>query len=173
MRMGFDYGITKDLTVGYGRSTFNKEYDGYIKYRIAHQHKGYKPMPVSILWVSGMTISSSKISNPSLDYFAYRLGYYHQLIVGRKFDETFTLQLSPTFVHRNLVNTTADYNNMIAMGIGGRMKISNRTALILDTYPILYGSNAGYNQFPLSLGFDIETGGHVFSTTYYQYQCDE
>ncbi len=162
MRMGFDYGITKDLTIGYGRSTFNKEYDGFIKYRIAHQHTGKSPIPVSILWVSGMVINSSKITTPALNDFSYRLGYYHQLIVGRKFNELFTLQLSPTFVHRNLVNTAADYNNMFALGIGGRAKISNRTAFIIETFPILYGLNPGYNQIPISLGFDIETGGHVF-----------
>jgi hypothetical protein len=48
------------------------------------------------------------------------------------------------------------------LGVGARLKITNRTALILDTYPILYGDREGYNIFPLSIGFDIETGGHVF-----------
>lgn len=162
MRMGFDYGITKDLTLGYGRSTFNKEYDGFIKYRIAHQHTGLKPIPISLVWVSGMTVNSTKVTDPRIKDFVYKLGYYHQLIIGRKFNEMFTLQLSPTFVHRNLVSFNTDYNNMLALGIGGRMKISNRTALIIDTYPILYGMNSYSNQIPLSVGVDIETGGHVF-----------
>lgn len=160
MRMGFDYGITRDLSIGIGRSTFNKEYDGFVKYRIAHQSTGKKSFPLSIIWVSGTTLNSTKF-DPKLDEFVNRLGYYHQVIAGRKFGEGFTLQLSPTFVHRNLVEFNTDQNNVVAVGIGGRIKISKRSALILDTYPIVYGSST-YNKMPISIGFDIETGGHVF-----------
>ncbi len=161
MRMGFDYGVTKDLTLGIGRSTFNKEYDGFVKYRFAHQHTGLKAFPLSLVWVSGITLNSTKITDPRLNDFSNKLGYYHQLIAGRKFSEAFTLQLSPTFVHRNLVEYHTDMNNMVAVGIGGRVKISRRSAFILDTYPIVYGASS-YNKIPVSIGFDIETGGHVF-----------
>lgn len=162
MRMGFDYGITRNLTIGIGRSTFKKEYDGFVKYRILHQRKGDKPMPVSLIWVSGMTVSTASFSNSKLNTFSNRVGYYHQAIVGRKFSEGFTLQLSPTFVHRNLVEKNTDKNDMLSMGVGARIKVSKRSALILDTYPILYGATQNVNQFPLSIGMDIETGGHVF-----------
>lgn len=162
MRMGFDYGISKNLTIGIGRSTFNKELDGFVKYRFAHQHKGDKPFPLSMVWVSGMTLNSTKITDPRINLFTNRLGYYHQLLLGRKFGQIFTLQLSPTFVHRNMVELTTDLNDMVALGIGSRIRISKRSAFILDTYPILYGGRAGYTKFPLSVGFDIETGGHVF-----------
>lgn len=162
MRMGFDYGVTKNLTLGVGRSTFNKELDGFVKYRIAHQHIGLKPIPVSIVWVSGITMNTTKINEPKVNTIPNRIGYYHQVIVGRKFGEAFTLQLSPTFVHRNLVDLAIEKNDMIAIGVGARIKISNRSAFIVDTYPILTGGREGYNMFPLSLGFDVETGGHVF-----------
>ncbi|MBK9481328.1 MAG: hypothetical protein IPO02_04940 [Bacteroidetes bacterium] len=162
MRMGFDYGVSKNLTLGIGRSTFNKEVDGFFKYRFAHQHKGLHAFPFSMIWVSGITLNSTKITDPKLNLFSNKLGYYHQLIIGRKFNESFSLQLSPTFVHRNLVETRTDYNSMAALGIGARLKMSKRTALIIDTYPIVYGSKEDYNYFPLSIGLDIETGGHVF-----------
>lgn len=162
MRMGFDYGINKNLTIGIGRSTQLKEYDGFIKYRLLHQQKGPRPMPVSVVLVSGMTVKTVPFGNPVFDNFTNRLGYYYQIIVGRKFNNTFTLQLAPTLVHRNLVELNTDKNEMVALGIGGRFKMSNRTALILDTHPILYGARSGYNRFPLSIGVDIETGGHVF-----------
>jgi hypothetical protein len=162
MRFGFDYGVTKDFSIGIGRSTFNKELDGFLKYRLVQQSKGHQSFPVSIVWTSGMTMNTTKITDAELKKTVNRLGYYHQLIVGRKFGTNFTLQVSPTFVHRNLVNTRFDYNNMLALGIGGRIKISNRSALLLDTYPILYGSRENYNTLPLSIGFDVETGGHVF-----------
>ncbi|MBK7762194.1 MAG: hypothetical protein IPI46_02335 [Bacteroidetes bacterium] len=162
MRLGFDYGITKDLTIGYGRSTLNKELDGFLKYRIIQQSKGQKSFPLSILWVSGITLTTVKIIDPELNKLVNRTAYYHQLIVGKKFGNAFTLQLSPTLLHRNLVEYATDKNNMVAIGIGGRVKVSNRTAFILDTYPIVYGARSGYNIFPLSVGVDIETGGHVF-----------
>ena len=162
MRMGFDYGVTKNLTLGFGRSTFNKEYDGFIKYRFAHQQKGKNTFPISLLWVSGLTIKTTLATHPLLNQMNNRMGYYHQLIAGRKFGETFTLQLSPTLVHRNLVDLPTDKNDLIALGIGARVKLSNRMAFILDTYPIFSGAPSAGNYFPLSIGVDIETGGHVF-----------
>ncbi len=162
MRFGFDYGVTKNLSLGFGRSTFNKELDGFVKYRIIPQSKGPGSFPISIVWVSGITMKTAKETDQFRAKMENRIGYYHQLILGRKFGTAFTLQLSPAFVHRNLVEYNSDNNNMVALGIGGRIKLSNRSALILDTYPILYGGRNGYNQIPLSIGFDIETGGHVF-----------
>lgn len=162
MRMGFDYGISKNLTAGIGRSTFNKEVDGFLKYRILHQQKGLRVIPFSLIWVSGSVFNTSKILDPRLNETVNRLSYYHQLIIGRKFSNAFTLQLSPTLVHRNLVELSTDKNNMYALGVGARIKISKRSAFILDTYPILYGARSGYQQFPLSIGIDLETGGHVF-----------
>lgn len=163
MRMGFDYGINKNISVGIGRSTFNKEYDGFIKYRLLQQRSGAKAFPISVLLVHGMTIQSTRFPLNGVEYsFAHRLGYFHQAIFGRKFSDAFTLQLSPTFVHRNLVSLATDKNNMLACGIGSRFKMSNRTALVLDAYPLLYGARKNYNKMPLSIGLDIETGGHVF-----------
>jgi len=162
MRIGFDYGVSKNLTIGIGRSSFHKEADGFVKYRIAHQSKGSNSFPLSIVWASGYTTNSSKITNDALNQFSNRVGYFHQLIAGRKLGDKYTLQLSPTLVHRNLVDLKSDKNDMIAVGIGARVKLSNRTALILDTYPIVYGARDEYNMVPLSIGFDIETGGHVF-----------
>lgn len=161
MRMGFDYGISKNFTLGIGRSTFQKEIDGFAKYRIIHQSKGEKSIPISLILTSGFTLTTVKIENKELNKLENRLGYYHQAIIGRKFDN-FTLQLSPTLVHRNLVPRNQDKNNMIAVGIGARVKLTNRMALILDTYPILAGASKDANKMPISLGIDIETGGHVF-----------
>lgn len=162
MRMGFDYGVSRNLTIGVGRSTFNKEVDGFFKYRMLQQQKGLHVIPVSLIWVSGSVFNTNKIIDPRLNEAANRLSYYHQLIIGRKFSNQFTLQLSPTLVHRNLVELPSDKNNMYALGVGARIKLSNRSAFILDTYPILYGARSGYQQFPLSIGIDLETGGHVF-----------
>lgn len=162
MRMGFDYGINKDLTVGIGRSTFNKELDGFVKYRPIQQQTGIKNIPVSVVAVTGATIQTADFTNPLFNSFENRMGYYSQVIVGRKFSEKVSFQIAPTYVHRNLVETPNDNNSLVALGIGGRFKISNRTAIVLDAHPILSGARKDYNVMPLSIGVDIETGGHVF-----------
>jgi Membrane bound beta barrel domain (DUF5777) len=156
MRLGFDYGVSKNLTLGIGRSTLGKELDGFVKYRIIHQHTGAKAMPISVLYTGGIT--SRKTGSENTD----RLAYYHQLIVGRKFSNAFSLQLSPTFLHQNWISSAYKSNDMVALGIGTRYKLNQRIAVVIDAYPALYGATSGSNTMPLSIGVDLETGGHVF-----------
>ena len=165
MRLGFDFGITPNLMAGFGRSTSKKETDGFVKYRILWQSKGRRNIPISLIWVSGMTING--LHDPVgiegvATTFGRRLGYYHELIIGRKFSERLTLQLSPTLVHNNIVANILVPNDLYAVGFGGRFKLTKRMALVWDyTYAInRFPPNLNYN--PLSLGVDIETGGHVF-----------
>jgi hypothetical protein len=159
MRMSFDYGIKPNLMIGMGRSTFQKEMDGFVKYRIIHQHTGSKAVPVSVLYVAGIT---AKTGDVLPNEFSNRLGYYHQLIIGRKFNNNFSFQLSPTFLHQNYYNLPNTNNDKIALGIGGRYKLNQRFALMLDAFPIVNGATAMVNRMPASIGVDIETGGHVF-----------
>lgn len=161
MRLGFDYGLGTNLTVGVGRSTLNKEIDAFFKYRPIRQGYG-GGSPVSILWVSGITVNTLPWTDTTRkNYFSSRVAYYHEIIIGRKFSEAFSLQVSPIMVHRNLVTNADDKNNLWALGIGARMKLSKRTAFVVDYHPILSGREPGTKD-PLSMGFDIETGGHVF-----------
>jgi Membrane bound beta barrel domain (DUF5777) len=163
MRMGLDYGINKNLSVGIGRSTYLKEIDGFVKYRIAHQHTGVKAIPVSVIYVAAANIITKNQDYPTgKDFFSNKLSYVHQVIIGRKFNNNFSLQVSPTFVHRNVVETNKDFNNVVAVGIGTRYKLTQRMALVLDASPIVYGANSSYNTTALSIGIDLETGGHVF-----------
>jgi hypothetical protein len=162
MRMGFDYGLTKNLTIGIGRTTFKKELDGFIKFRPIWQTSGPGGSPVSVVLVAGMSVQTQKNTDPTKEVtFNSRTGYYYQAIVGRKFSNRFTLQLSPTLVHRNEV-TSADENDVYAVGVGGRYKITRSLAFVVDYFYVANGlpNSAGTN--PLSVGVDIETGGHVF-----------
>jgi len=163
MRMGFDFGITKNFMLGIGRSTNKKEFDEFLKYRLIHQSKGPHSLPFSLIAVAGNTLQTLKrIDTTRENYFSSRLAYYGQLIIGRKFSEGISLQISPTMLHRNSVATTDDPNNMYAVGIGGRLKISRRTALTFDYYYRVNPNKSDGTHNPLSIGFDIETGGHVF-----------
>lgn len=161
-RFGFDYGLGKSLMIGVGRSSVNKELDGFIKYRPVWQSNDPGGIPFSVVLVSGMTLTTAPWAFPERkNYFYHRLAFYNEVIIGRKFSEAFTLQLSPIFVHRNLVPGANDDNNTFALGIGSRLKLTKRTALVLDYHPVLAGRQTG-TEDPLSIGFDIETGGHVF-----------
>ena len=165
MRMGFDFGLSKNLMVGIGRSTTKKEVDGLIKYRLLWQSKGKRNIPVSVLALGGVTVNGLKdaVGNPAIETtFSRRLAYFYSVIVGRKFNERLSLQLSPTLIHQNIVINQLNPNTLYAVGFGGRMKLNKRIAVIWD-YSHVFNRFPGDIRFnPLSIGFDIETGGHVF-----------
>ena len=163
MRMGFDFGITKNIQIGVGRSTFKKELDAYAKWGVLRQSTGEKSFPVTVALVGGVTMNSLPFADPTIkNYFSSRLAYYGQAIIGRKFSDRLTLQLSPTIVHSNLVPLSSDPNDVYALGIGGRIKATNRMAFTVDYFYNFNGLTDDVTYNPLSVGVDIETGGHVF-----------
>ena len=163
IRLGFDYGLSDLITIGIGRSSFEKTYDGFIKYKFLRQSHGKKTMPVTAALLASTAIRTNKSQDPSIDYSTTDRTYYtYQLLIGRKFSENFSFQFSPGLVHRNLVKTNAEKNDVFALGFGGRYKLSKRMSLNLEYIYVLPDQIADNYQNAFSLGFDIETGGHVF-----------
>lgn len=164
IRLGLDYAISDRLTVGIGRSSYKKEVDGFIKYKLLWQATGPKSSPVSVIYVGGTTMNGLKFEDEEVDnYFTSRLGYYHQLIIGRKFSESLTLQIAPTFLHLNIVPETLNRHDIYGGQLGGRIKLTKRLALTADYVFVVNGKDGDVEyKHPLSIGFDIETGGHVF-----------
>lgn len=162
-KIAFDYGLTDWLTIGLGRGTYEKEYDGFVKAKILKQTVNNK-MPLTLSYVGAMFIQS--MSMPDIGGEAYpfvnRLCYMNQLLIARKFSRHFSLQLMPTHLHYNIVPTTDEPNDIFAVGIGGRLKVSNRIAVTAEYYYVLPGSSLNDYHNALSVGIDIETGGHVF-----------
>lgn len=168
MRMSFDYGVTNNIMVGIGRSTLRKEVDGFVKARLVQQSTGPASFPFSVLVAAGTIIyteqertldASGKSANTGI---ADRSSHYVQLIAGRKFNQKFSLQLSPILLHRNLVKKfMGEENTLIAIGGGARYKVSKRVAFTIDYHHPVSGIIASHTD-PLSVGVDIETGGHVF-----------
>lgn len=163
IRLGFEYGIGERLSVGIGRSSYQKAYDGFVKYKILRQSSGDRTMPLTMTWFSSMDLFSLKWQDTERkNYFSSRLSFVHQLLLARKFSDKFSLQVSPTFIHKNLVLTEADDNDTFAMGVGGRLKLTQRVSVNAEYFYLMPGSVAENFVNPLSIGFDIETGGHVF-----------
>ncbi len=163
MRMGLDYGITNYLMVGLGRSTFQKTFDAFFKLKMLRQSTGKRKMPVTLSYVPTIALKTLKFEDPNRkNYFTSRLFFSHQLIIGRKFSEGTSLQVMPTFLHRNLVKTANESNDTYALGIGGRQKLSKRMSFNVEYYYLHPDYKAPGTTNSLSIGFDIETGGHVF-----------
>lgn len=162
MRMSLDYGLTPWMQVGIGRSTTGKELDGVLKFRLLRQVINGLGSPITLSYVAGSTLSTLEWPEPERgNFFSSRIGYYHQLLLGRKLNETFSVQLTPSLVHRNLVATRTEPNDIFALGLGGRFKTNARMALTFD-YFVVPGTKLVDHNNSLSLGIDIETGGHVF-----------
>jgi hypothetical protein len=165
MHLSLEYGISDWLMVGIGRGNYEKTFDGFAKFSILRQSSGGKEMPLSLSVFSSAALKSLKWTDPArTNYFSSRMSYVAQVLVARKFNQSFSLQLTPSFVHRNLVATEMDPNDLYAIGAGGRMKLTKRISLNAEYYylanPKTYMSQKVYD--PLSIGLDIETGGHVF-----------
>lgn len=163
IRLGFEYGLVNRLSLGIGRNSYEQTYDGFVKIKVLRQHTGITNMPLSLSWFSNIALNSEPWSDPDRDNrFGSRICYVNQVIVARKFSERFSLQLMPSHVHRNLVETTRDQNVLFALGMGGRFKIANRISINGEYHYLLPGETADIFNNSLSIGFDIETGGHVF-----------
>jgi hypothetical protein len=162
-RIGADYGITDRLTIVAGRSSFDKAFDGFIKFKLLRQSKGLRNMPFTVVLLGTTCIETLPWAHPERDnLFSSRLYHVGQLIIGRKFSNEFSFQISPTLVHRNLVKTAAEKNDVLALGLAGRIKLNKRFSLNTEYIYLLPDQVAENIHNSFSVGFDIETGGHVF-----------
>ncbi|HRY32345.1 MAG TPA: DUF5777 family beta-barrel protein [Bacteroidales bacterium] len=163
IRFGLEYGVNDRLALGLGRSSYQKTFDGFLKYRILRQSSGKGSMPVSLSLFSSMAINSLKWQVPERKNFqTSRYSYVHQLLLARKFSNRLSLQLTPSLIHKNLVPTEDDKNNLFAAGLGGRFKLTNRTTFNAEYWYLLPDQTTLDVKNCLALGLDVETGGHVF-----------
>jgi opacity protein-like surface antigen len=165
IHFGLDYGITNWLMVGVGRGTYEKTYDGLLKFSALRQSKGKKNIPVSVSLLTTSAYNSLKWEGTGELPFWDRFSYTTQILIARKFSDRLSLEINPSYVHRNIVDTELDPNDVFALGAGGRFKITKRITINAEYYYIFppqrdFRSLTTYD--PLSVGFDIETGGHVF-----------
>jgi opacity protein-like surface antigen len=175
LRLGLDYGISDRLSVGIGRSSYLQTFDGYLKYRLLRQTDQSMRMPVSVslLGTSSYFTNHTPLGDQTVISNSARFNYTFQMLIARKFSSRFSFELTPTFIHYNMVPSAADQNNVFALAGGARMKISKRMAITAE-YNYLFPNQLVSPLFPptparansLSFGWDIETGGHVFQLVF-------
>ncbi|MFP2997278.1 DUF5777 family beta-barrel protein [Spongiivirga sp. MCCC 1A20706] len=160
-RLNFIYGLTDGINIGVSRSSFQKTYEASLKLRLLRQKR--EGMPISLVLFNSVLINTSldKDELPKLE-FDNRLGYAVQALISSKLSDNLSLQLVPTLFHDNLVAFEPQENTQYALGLGGRQKLTKRWSLNVDYG--LHFNRASDSPFtnPLSIGFDLETGGHVF-----------
>ncbi|MGB3464107.1 MAG: DUF5777 family beta-barrel protein, partial [Cyclobacteriaceae bacterium] len=158
VRFALEYGLTDNLNIGFGRSSFDKTVDGFVKYRLIRQSD---KTPFTITAFASMAIDTRTFADEAVqEEFAYRLDYTTQVLIARKFTPDFSLQLAPTLVHRNFAPGD-ELNDIFLLGIGGRYKFTNRLAFDWEYFP-QFRNDDHDTKDALALGLEIETGGHVF-----------
>jgi hypothetical protein len=164
IRLGLEYGLTDRIGLGVGLNTYMNTWDGFLKVKILRQSTGARKMPLALSLFANTAIYTTKWEVPERqNYFTSRMSYCFELLIARKFGQRLSLQLMPAMVHKNLVETAADKNNIFTLGAGGRFKVSKRVSINAEYYYLFKNqvvSTKAYNS--LSVGVDIETGGHVF-----------
>jgi hypothetical protein len=161
MRMSFDYGVFDGFSLSLARSSFQKTYESSAKMKLLRQNVS-GGSPVSVTAYSAIFLNSIRWLDQDRDNkFSSRLSFAYQFMLARKFNQNLSLQITPSFVHRNIVPTESMKNDFVALGFGGRYKLSKRVSLNTEYF---YQFDRGPEDFTnsLSIGFDIETGGHVF-----------
>ncbi len=164
IRLGLEYGLTSWFGFGAGLNTDKNTWDGFVKFKVLRQSKGARKMPVTLDLFANTAVYTTKWTDPTrTNYFSSRVSYACQVMIARKFGNSLSLQITPSYVHKNMVPTSADHNDIFTLGAGGRVKVSQRVSINAEYHYLFKGqvvSTKAYSS--LSLGVDIETGGHVF-----------
>ncbi|NEW80013.1 MAG: hypothetical protein GZ086_11440 [Gelidibacter sp.] len=163
IRFGLEYALTNDFAIALGRSSFEKTYDSYVKYRLLKQKTGDKSVPISI------TLFASAAEKTLKDYlpgekpsFSDRLAFTGQVLFARKFNPHFSLQITPTLIHYNTVPSSIDPKDIFAVEIGTKVKLSKHISIDGEYYYSVNSFESINTKNSMALGIDIETGGHVF-----------
>lgn len=211
IRLGGEYGLNQRMMLGLGRYNVKSEkgVDAYVKYKLMSQTSDNKHL-LSVLLLGAVDYKNTRYlfdnarplgtgetlnaKDPSRYWqlsLPQRMAYVGQVIIGRKQNDKFSWQISPTFVYYGTATTLSQakidhwvgFDSVtsiktgeqggsammvnsgvsqlqIALGMGMRYKITTRTSLNVEYIPVLTGRGDFRNSF--SIGFDIETGGHVF-----------
>lgn len=162
-KMQLLYSFWEGVQLSISRESYNRTFASALKFRLAKQTEKF---PVNIVGYGIINKNTliNKTTFPELqpeDAFSYAA----QILISKRFSETFSLEIVPSFIRENLQNlnlVSEAKHNQFAFGIGGRYKLSKRISL--NGEYIYNTSRAPVSKFTdaYAIGMDIETGGHVF-----------
>jgi len=164
VRLGLGYGITDNLTVGFGRSRTHKVYDGYLKYRLLRQKPGGMPITLTLMGSAAVrTLDYSSQIEESLE-FRHKLSYLTQILIASKILPWWSVQLAPALVHRNFTEEQGEPNTTFALSAGTRVRFTDLFSLLVEyTHPFIEDFKTDNpRQDIFSLGFDLTTPRHTF-----------
>ena len=159
-KIQFVYGVFDGVQIGLARESIRQTYSTHIKIKLKNQTKRF-PFHVAAYGITNIRTDLDKDRYPLLK-FGDNLSYATQLLISRRFSNRFSFEVAPTYVRQNLVLEPFQKHDQVALGVGGRMKMSKRMSVNIDyVHNFSRHKNSIYNN-PLTIGLDIETGGHVF-----------
>ncbi|WP_299364134.1 DUF5777 family beta-barrel protein [Winogradskyella sp.] len=159
-RFGLDYGISDRLTFGLGLSTQGIVWDGFLKYRLVKQQNKGNIASITLLQTATHRdlddISNNIYSGTSGSFsFSDKLAFTTQLLIARKFSRNFSLQIAPTYIHRNTSIFQGD-RDQYAVGFGGRYKVGRHVSVVSEYYYVLNPVDSPDTYGPFSLGVNWE-----------------
>ncbi|MEY3051586.1 MAG: hypothetical protein RLY31_1371 [Bacteroidota bacterium] len=177
--LGFEYGFTNTLTFGAARSKgagpLRQLVSGSMKWRLLSQRPGGAPFTVTLFGLSTVSTAGRSEDPSSINYFEvfqHRLVHHVSLLAARRLADRFSLQLSGGVTHRNVV-PAGEVNDLFHAGVSWRWQVSRVLGIIGEASVPLNGAQAPFDRpegntyrVPLGLGFEFDTGGHVFQLNF-------
>lgn len=173
--IGAEYGISDKVTIGINRTkgsgSLKRLVNGILKLKVLSQQVDNSvPFSVTLLGVSSASTMEKSLDPEVLNFFektSHRFIYTGQILIARKFSDNFSLQVIPSYTHRNVVGF-GDENGLISLGFASRIQINKVFGIIVDgTFPFsdLRTEENGY--YPaMGIGLEIDTGGHLFQINF-------
>ena len=158
IRIALSYGITDWLTIGYGTTKFNRLQDFSWKVALLRQTRS-NSMPISVSYYGNFTIDAR--SKENFNMIQDRYSYFNQLIIAKRFSSEISFQIAPSVSHYNLVNPTMQ-NDLVSVAIGGRVKISPQTSILVDYSQPITQFDANQPKPGFSIGAEFATSAHEF-----------
>ncbi|MEO9513571.1 MAG: DUF5777 family beta-barrel protein [Flavobacteriaceae bacterium] len=156
-RIALEYGLSDNLSIGFGGTSFDGLFDGYLKYKLIKQRVGSNGSPISVTVLQSTTYNSNAFPDVPTN-FSDRLAFTTQALIAKKFSSDFSLQIAPSFIHREGLTPDSDPKNHFAIGFGGRYKLGNHVSFVSEYY---YTANPiqSYDTYnPFAMGINWELG---------------
>jgi hypothetical protein len=168
IRLGATYSPINKLNVGLGITKYNMTWDASAKYSIIEQMTTGR-WPVSITYYGNMAIDTRPADN--FLHFSDRLTYFNQVIIARKVNEKFSVEVAPSVSHTNVVNgyysspgkvSPERNHNHFAVALNGRYKLKESMALLANYDQPITKHKSGNPHPNISFGMEVNTSAHAF-----------